>query len=105
MSTSFRRSLRCTSAARTIRFSLSECAIIPSVRMLQGATIIPSVRNVPLASGAERSFSSWTTSASASTSATFQAVSYSMVAFAPDDTIACVSTSGWDRITSRSRIP
>ncbi len=59
----------CTSAARTSRLSLAELAIADSDLMLHGATTMPSVRKVPLASGAARFRSSCTWSAMAAMSA------------------------------------
>jgi hypothetical protein len=73
--------------------------------MLQGATSIPAVRNVPLASAAARSFSSYWTCARARTSATDRSVSYSMVARAPFETMAWISTDGSARSASSARIP
>ncbi len=105
MSTRIRRSFRWTSAARTMRLSFIECAIALIVRMLQGATSMPAVWNVPLAMAAARSFSSYCTWASARTSATFRSVSYSIVARAPLDTIAWISTVGSARSASRARTP
>ena len=55
---SFLLSLRCTSAARVIRFVVIPWAIDPRVLMLQGETTIPPVRNDPLAIPAEKS-SGW----------------------------------------------
>ena len=47
-STSLRRSLSVTSAARLIRDSPNPIRMLASVFMLHGTTIIPSVRNEPL---------------------------------------------------------
>ena len=52
--TSFRRSLRCTSAARCMRFSPIAWATAASVLPLQGQITIAAVRNEPLATGAIR---------------------------------------------------
>ena len=52
--TSFRRSLRCTSAARWTRFSPIAWATAASVLPLQGQMTIAAVRNEPLAIGAIR---------------------------------------------------
>ncbi len=49
ISTSRRRSFSTTSAARVSRVSVTPLAMAPSVRIEQGATIMPSVRNEPLA--------------------------------------------------------
>ena len=58
-----------------MRLSFSEFAIADIVRMLQGATTMPCVMKLPLASVAARSRSSCTTSASASTSSVCHVVS------------------------------
>ena len=52
--TSFRLSLRCTSAARWMRFSPIEWATAESVLPLHGQITMPAVRNEPLAIGAIR---------------------------------------------------
>ena len=88
-----------------MRLSFNECAIALIVRMLQGATSMPLVKNVPLAIAAARSFSSYWTCASASTSATVRSVSYSIVARAPLEMIAWISIDGSARSTSRQRMP
>ena len=54
-STSRRRSFKTTSAARVRRLLATPLAISASVRAEHGATIIPMVRNEPLAMGAPMS--------------------------------------------------
>ena len=51
-STSLRRSFRVTSAARSSRLSLYPVAMPATVFILQGTTIIPAVRKLPLAGAA-----------------------------------------------------
>src|SRR3989441_9745164 len=88
-----------------MRLSFSEFAMDDIVRTLHGATTMPWVWKLPLASVADRSRSSWTVSASARTSSIFHVVSYAIVAFAPDDTMRCVSTSFAFCSASSMRIP
>lgn len=64
ISTSVLRSFSITSAARDIRLEVTPLAISDMVRMEQGAIIIPSARNEPLAQDAEMSSNLWLTSAS-----------------------------------------
>ena len=55
ISTSLRRSFSTTSAARVSRLELMPLAISPRLRIEQGATIMPMVRNEPLEIAAARS--------------------------------------------------
>ena len=105
INTSRRRSLSVTSAARVSRLSLAAWAIAESVRMEQGATSIPAVRNEPLAMPAARLPIGCTTSASACTSSRLNAVSEARVSSAPLDTTKCVSTCGTARSSCKALQP
>src|SRR5471032_2933244 len=94
ISTSRRRSLSTTSAARAIRLSDRPCATDASVFIEHGATIIPSDWKEPLATEAPTSRTLCTTWASASTSRRCKPVSWCSVRTAASETIRCVSTLG-----------
>src|SRR5471030_264566 len=105
ISTNLRRSLSTTSAARAIRLSDRPCATDASVFIEQGATIIPSDWNEPLAMAAPISRTLCTTWASASTSRRCRPVSWCSVNTAESETIRCVSTPGVSRNCCNSRTP
>ncbi len=69
-STSLRRSLSMTSAARSSRLPDMPVRMLANVFMLHGATTMPSVRKEPLAMHAARLAGACTTPASAATSRT-----------------------------------
>src|SRR5450830_29380 len=91
ISTSRRRSLSTTSAARAIRLSDRPWATDARVFIEQGAIIMPSLWNEPLAIEAPTSRTLCTTWARASTSRRCKPVSWCSVRTAASETIRCVS--------------
>jgi hypothetical protein len=91
-STRRRRSFSVTSAARWTRFSLKPLAMAASVLALQGAMIIPSVRNEPLEIAAPMSAGGYATVASASARWRENGVSWLSVRAPQRLMTRCVST-------------
>ena len=76
-----------------MRFSEWQAATAAAVFTEHGAMIMPAVRNDPDAMAAPMSVMSYRWSASASTSATAQSVSSTIVRFPGREMTTCVSTS------------
>ena len=105
ISTSRRRSLSTTSAARVMRLSDKPCATAARVFIEQGATTMPVEAKEPLAMQAPTSRTLCTTSASASTSLRRMSSSWCRLSTPASDTIRCVSTWPCLRRCSSSRTP